>query len=478
MGRPIPFGKYYLLERINVGGMAEVFKAKATGVEGFEKLVAIKKILPNISEDEEFVEMFIDEAKIAVQLSHANIAQIFDLGMIEDSYFIAMEYVHGRDLRAVFERLRKRGISMPIGSVCHAISQVCEGLEYAHRKKDSSGRELHIVHRDVSPQNILISFDGDVKLIDFGIAKAAGKVSRTQAGILKGKFGYMSPEQVRGLPVDNRSDIFSLGVILYEMLTGERLFTGESDFSTLEKIRNVDIKPPSRVNANIPEMLEKIVMKVLTKDADDRYQHATELSEDLHRFLIQNQMLYTRRELGAYMKSLYADELARETQRLEEMARQEAAGVNLPPPLPGTPARVEWTDSKREQEPAGAGTGAFSSPTSKGSKSGGEFELALDRAIGEIAESPDGNEVLSGPSQGGTSSSGSYRSQSGARLEHITQAAIRSTEEKAFFARHGWMFLVAGAVAAVVIAIAAAIQFSGGEAVPAAPGTMFVTALP
>jgi serine/threonine protein kinase len=243
--KPIPFGKYYLLERINVGGMAEVFKAKTFGVEGFERLLAVKRILPNIAEDEEFIAMFIDEAKIAVQLQHANIAQIFDLGKVEDSYFIALEYVPGKDLRSIFDRLRGRGEVMTIQQACHIIMQVCEGLDYAHNKRDAQGRELHLVHRDISPQNVLIGYDGEVKLIDFGIAKAAGKASKTQAGILKGKFGYMSPEQVRGLPIDRRSDIFSVGIVLYELLTNERLFVGESDFSTLEKVRNVEIMPPS-----------------------------------------------------------------------------------------------------------------------------------------------------------------------------------------------------------------------------------------
>ncbi|MEQ8894247.1 MAG: serine/threonine-protein kinase [Sandaracinaceae bacterium] len=206
MKKPIPFGKYVLLERVNVGGMAEVFKAKAFGVEGFERLVAVKRILPSIAEDQEFITMFIDEAKIAVQLTHANIAQIFDLGKVGDSYFIAMEYVHGKDLRAIFDRARKRGETVPVPMACYDVMKVCEGLDYAHNKKDAAGRELNLVHRDVSPQNILISYDGETKIIDFGIAKAAGKAGKTQAGILKGKFGYMSREQVRGVRVDRGSD--------------------------------------------------------------------------------------------------------------------------------------------------------------------------------------------------------------------------------------------------------------------------------
>ena len=269
--KPIPFGKYYLLERINVGGMAEVFKAKTFGVEGFERLLAVKRILPNIAEDEEFITMFIDEAKIAVQLQHANIAQIFDLGKVDESFFIALEYVNGRDLRSIFDRMRNKAESLPIAMACYVIMQVCEGLDYAHNKRDAQGRELHLVHRDISPQNVLIGYEGECKLIDFGIAKAAGKASKTQAGILKGKFGYMSPEQVRGLPIDRRSDIFAVGIVLYELLTGERLFIGESDFSTLEKVRNVEIQPPSSYNKKIPQELERVVLKALARDPDDRY---------------------------------------------------------------------------------------------------------------------------------------------------------------------------------------------------------------
>jgi len=216
---PVKFGKYYLLERINVGGMAEIFKAKSFGEAGFERLVAIKRILPSVAEDHEFITMFVDEAKLAGQLTHPNIAQIFELGKVNETYFIALEYVAGRDLRAVFERVKKRNERVPIPMACYCVMKLCEGLDYAHNKKDAAGRNLDLVHRDVSPQNILLSWDGDVKLIDFGIAKAASKSSRTQAGILKGKFGYMSPEQVRGQKVDRRSDVFAAGIVLYELLT-------------------------------------------------------------------------------------------------------------------------------------------------------------------------------------------------------------------------------------------------------------------
>jgi serine/threonine protein kinase len=329
--KPIPFGKYYLLERINVGGMAEVFRAKAYGVEGFERLVAVKRILPNIAEDKEFIRMFVDEAKIAVQLNHANIAQIFDLGVVENSYYIALEHVHGRDLRAIFDRCRQKTEPMPIAQAAFVIMKVCEGLDYAHNKRDQSGRELNLVHRDVSPQNVLVSFEGEVKLIDFGIAKAAGKGSKTQAGILKGKFGYMSPEQVRGLPIDRRSDIFSCGIVLYELLTGERLFVGESDFSTLEKVRNVEILPPSTYNRRIPDELERIVLKALAKDVEDRYQNAIDLHDELQAFVYTAGEFYSRKDLAAWMKGTFAREIEEETAKLEAY-RQIA-----PPPTEGKP---------------------------------------------------------------------------------------------------------------------------------------------
>jgi len=346
--QPKKFGKYYFLERISVGGMAEVFKAKSFGVEGFEKLIAIKRILSNVAEDEDFITMFIDEAKIAVQLNHANIAQIFDLGNIDGSYFIALEYVHGKDLRTIWDRHNRRSLLLPIPMSVYIMIRICEGLDYAHRKKNAAGTDLNIVHRDVSPQNILVSYEGEVKIIDFGIAKAANKASRTQAGILKGKFGYMSPEQVRGLPLDGRSDIFSSGIILYELLTGERLFAGESDFSTLEKVRNVEILPPTTYNRKVPDDLEKIVLKALSKDPDDRYKTSYDMQEDLQRFLIVNKSNFGRKDLAAYMKRAFKTDIERELERHKqydqmtkniEKGLRDDVGASFPaaPTLPNTP---------------------------------------------------------------------------------------------------------------------------------------------
>jgi serine/threonine protein kinase len=323
MKKPTSFGKYLLLERINVGGMAEVFTAKAFGVEGFERILAIKKILPTMAEDEEFITMFIDEARISVELNHANVVRIDELGKHEDTYFIAMEYVAGRDLRTLLERYRRRKEIMPTAQAVFVASKMCEGLDYAHRKKDARGQDLGIIHRDVSPQNILISYEGEVKIIDFGIAKAANRSQKTQAGILKGKFGYMSPEQVRGLPIDRRSDVFAVGVILYEMLTGERLFVGESDFSTLEKVRNADVPLPRQFNPNIPSGLEKVLMKALARDVEDRYQWASDLQEDLMRFLLAGDAIYSSKHLSAYMKEAFAEDIVREAEKMERYASVE-----------------------------------------------------------------------------------------------------------------------------------------------------------
>lgn len=318
LAKPIPFGDYFLLEKLNTGGMAEVFKAKTFGAEGFERIVAVKKILPSIAEDKEFISMFINEAKLAVQLNHANIAQINDLGNINGDYYIAMEYVPGHDLRVIFDRCVRMNKKLDIGCVCYIMSKVCEGLDYAHNKKNANGEPMNIIHRDISPQNIMIGYDGEVKLIDFGIAKATNQSNATQVGILKGKFSYMSPEQVSGKAnIDRRSDIFAIGIVLFEMLTLKRLFLGASDFETLEKIRKVEVSPPTLYNSAIPEELEDIVMKALEKDVSQRFQTAQELQEALQRFMFRQNMYYTAKELSEFCQEMFAQEIALEQKKTE-----------------------------------------------------------------------------------------------------------------------------------------------------------------
>ena len=341
-----------LLDRISVGGMAEVFKAKSYGVEGFEKIIAIKRILPTMGEDRDFIKMFIDEAKIAGQLAHANICQIFELGRIDGSHFIAMEYIWGKDLLQIQNRIRKLKKLMSIPMACFTIAKVLEGLDYAHRKRDPLGRPLEIVHRDCSPQNVLVSYEGEVKVIDFGIAKATSRNSRTMAGVLKGKFGYMSPEQVRGLPLDRRSDIFALGTMLYECLTGERLFQGETDFSTLEKVRNVDVQPPRALNPNIPEQVERIILKALAKDVDDRYQWCSEMLADLQQFLMGQDVVFTPKSLSGWLKEIFAQEIEREKQQLEQYKRVGRDGL-----IAGLPAAEAKLDVVEHLGEAGAPEG-------------------------------------------------------------------------------------------------------------------------
>ncbi|MDB4954517.1 MAG: serine/threonine protein kinase [Myxococcales bacterium] len=374
MRQPVPFGKYLLLDRISVGGMAEVFKAKSYGVEGFEKIIAIKRILPTMGEDRDFIKMFIDEAKIAGQLAHANICQIFELGRIDGSHFIAMEYIWGKDLLQIQNRLRKLKQPMPIAMACFSIAKVLEGLDYAHRKRDPLGRPLEIVHRDCSPQNVLVSYEGEVKVIDFGIAKATSRNSRTMAGVLKGKFGYMSPEQVRGLPLDRRSDIFALGTMLYECLTGDRLFQGETDFSTLEKVRNVDIRPPREINPNIPEAIERVILKALAKDVEDRYQWCSEMLTDIQQFLMSQDVVFTAKTLSGWLKECFAADLDRERQLLETYKRVGRDG--LIGGLPAAESKANVVDNLGE---AGA-------PEGDATQLGGPSFDELEQQMAAIAE--------------------------------------------------------------------------------------------
>ncbi len=333
------YGPYRLLERVAVGGMAEVFRAKRTGVEGFEKVVAVKRILAHLSDNKEFVDMFIHEAKMVAGLTHPNIVQILDLGMLESSYFITMEYVHGRDLRSIQKRAEEKGVRVPLDLAALIVSKVCAALEYAHRKKDDRGRPLHIVHRDVSPQNILISFEGDVKLTDFGIAKAATKATITDRGALRGKLLYMSPEQAWGRPIDKRADIFSLGVVFYELVTGRKPFLASSEGSILDAVRECRVAPPTTINPRIPDKLASVVTKALDRDPDQRYQDASEMYRDLDRVLHERQVP-SAPELSRLMNVLFD-----ERERGELVAEEE-------PDRGGGDVHVEF-DSAGGRKPAG-----------------------------------------------------------------------------------------------------------------------------
>jgi len=341
------YGKYLLLDRIAIGGMAEIFLARQMGLEGFEKTVVLKRIRPHLGDKKSFVKMFLNEAKLAAQLNHPNIIQIHDLGRVSGSYFIAMEYLFGRDMRRVIPKAEAQGIPFPIVYACKIASQVLEGLYYAHQKTDVHGVALGIVHRDVTPENIFVSFDGGVKVLDFGIAKAANQVEMTRAGEIKGKLSYMSPEQCMGKPLDHRSDIFSLGVVLYEWVTGFKLFTGESDVAVLKSITDGKIYRPSYFKQDVPEPVEQILMRALEKDPADRYQSAWEMQYDLDKFLANNEFTPSNQHLATFMKQLFVDEIETERQRLT------GRGVALT--LMGEPGRLADLDVDALTEEPGSG---------------------------------------------------------------------------------------------------------------------------
>ena len=306
--QPKPFGKYYLIEKLAMGGMAEIFKAKTFGIDGFEKFLVIKRILPHYSQDQQFITMLTDEAKLSVLLSHHNIVQVFDLGKVGGDYFISMEFINGSNLRDLLIRAEALGEKLPEDIVVFIISEICKGLDYAHSRKDHEGKPLGIIHRDISPQNILLSYEGEVKIVDFGIAKAAMNVTHTATGIIKGKVSYISPEQVLGKPIDGKTDIFATGLLLYELLTGDKLFTGESHFEILQKIRTTHFTEKSAPDS-VSETLRKILAKALAHSHKARYETAEEFQIDLTRYLYSAYPRFSPRRLSKLMHEWFSKEI-------------------------------------------------------------------------------------------------------------------------------------------------------------------------
>jgi TonB family protein len=325
------FGQYLLEERVAKGGMAEVFRARMMGVEGFQKTVAIKRILADMAGNDEFVTMFIDEAKLAAQLKHPNIVDIYDLGKIDRSFYIAMEYVEGHDLRDVLARCEQAGVTVPVPLALYCAAQLASALDHAHTTRDFDQRALGLVHRDVSPPNVLISNDGEVKLCDFGIAKALTKATHTRDGLLKGKLRYMSPEQASGREIDHRSDIFSLGLVLYEMLTGRKVFGGTSEAEILEQVRNPRVAPPSSLNPAVPPDVDRIVLRALAAEAGARHQSAEAIGKALEAAIRSHGWAPDAATLAAFVRDP-ASPVAVAT-----VAPQPAAAPPPPPPPPSPP---------------------------------------------------------------------------------------------------------------------------------------------
>lgn len=335
---PRQFGKYTLLRKLAAGGMAELFLALHRSVAGFEKLVVIKRILPSMNTDKGFIDMLLHEARIAATLSHPNIVQIFDVGQVEGKYFIAMEHIHGEDIRSIVRAMKKKAVTeFPLEHTLSIVLGMCAGLAYAHDRRDLDGALLNIVHRDISPQNIVVTFTGDVKIVDFGIAKSGTQTGEdTKDGQLKGKVPYMSPEQAAGEEIDWRSDIFAAGVMLFELTTGKRLFKGASEYETLKLICEKDYPLPTQVRPGYPPALEQIVMKALAKKRDERYQSAREMQQDLEAFVREERIPVSQVSLTKWMQALFEEKLAQQKEALQDVkqladiiAAQHAASGSL-----------------------------------------------------------------------------------------------------------------------------------------------------
>ncbi|MFN7729995.1 MAG: protein kinase domain-containing protein [Bdellovibrio sp.] len=351
------FGKYLLLERLAAGGMAEVYLAKSIGANGINKFVAIKRILPQYSDNAEFIDMFKEEAKIAVNLNHSNIVSIYDFGIEKHQFFLVMEFVEGQNLRQILNHMKKEGKELALDQIIYLIKEVAAGLDHAHRCLDgNTGRPLNITHRDMSPQNVMLSFEGEIKIVDFGIAKAETQVENTRAGTIKGKFGYMSPEQADGHTVDPRTDIFSLGIVLWELLAKDRLFTGQNEAATLRKVRECQIPSLRKANSAISPELERICMKALAKDKSLRYQTAAAFHKDLNRFLNTQYPEFSTQEFSKYMKSLYHKMYLENRRKLADYAK-----ISHTPPAQTSEDRTVVTATVTEtssSEPPAMGYGS------------------------------------------------------------------------------------------------------------------------
>jgi serine/threonine protein kinase len=312
---PQQFGDYHLLEKIATGGMAEVYRARAYGLAGFEKILVIKKVLPSLAKDEEFINLFIDEAKIAVQLLHVNIVQVFELGEVNAMYYMALEYVHGLDLARLVSRAKNKGqfhVPLALFITC----EVLKALAFAHARTDEEGNALHIVHCDISPQNVLVSYAGEVKITDFGISRAAFQAASLH-DVIRGKYAYMSPEQVDGKTLDGRSDIFSLGIVLFELLTGRRLFKAKTREETVARVRRAEVPSPRNYRPEISEDLEAILLKALAPRAEDRYPTASDFLEDLGVLMVREGHRATNNDLAAYVRDVIESDRVRPEKKKE-----------------------------------------------------------------------------------------------------------------------------------------------------------------
>ncbi len=354
---PVMFDKYLLLDRIAVGGMAEVYRAKRIGEKGFEKPVVVKKLLPHLIEDKDMENLLIDEARLAAKLEHENIIHVHDFGILSDTLFIVMEYLFGKDLNQVIKKGGETGPPIDLENTLYLIAAICEGLGYAHRLKDLEGNHLHIIHRDISPHNVFITYEGQVKLIDFGIAKAANRSTKTQTGIIKGKVAYMSPEQAEGKKIDHRSDIFPIGIMLYELLTHQKMFAGDT-FQVLSQVIQAKYEPPENIVPDLPKKLCDIIHKALQKEPDERYPSCEAMADDIQDCIYDLQYRPGPKKMAAYMQTLYEGQYEREKQAMAGKMKPELPAETGLPPGAGENHDYQPTAAIDVRSAASAGTQA------------------------------------------------------------------------------------------------------------------------
>jgi serine/threonine-protein kinase len=353
--------KYRVIKRLEAGGMAEVYLGEAVSVQGFRKQVAIKRVLPHLAQNESFIEMFLDEARLSAQLTHANIVSVFDISKREDTYFLIMEFVDGVNLKRIMETLLRRGQRVRLPVAIHICIEACRGLSYAHELVDDNGAALGIVHRDISPPNIMVTRRGEVKLADFGLAKASTQIQTTDPGVVKGKFSYLAPEAASGLSVDARADIFALGIVLWEMLAGKRLFWGENDYATVKLVQQANVPRLSPLNREVDEAFEEVLLRSLTRDPKNRYQSAREFGDALSDYLFRNQLMVTAYDLANLVQGAVAEEPSAQTAELSLIDRliqeelDESIGIGSQSgsmPKQPVPETLELREGESYEDPA------------------------------------------------------------------------------------------------------------------------------
>jgi serine/threonine protein kinase len=425
---PSNLGRYHILKHLASGGMAELYLARATGIEGFERYVVVKKILGDHAKDSRFVKMFLDEARLAAQLHHQNIAQVYDCGQDGGTYYFAMEYVHGENVRDVLKKIASLRKQIPLEHALTMVAGAAAGLHHAHERRGADRQPLGIVHRDVSPSNLLVAYDGAVKVVDFGIAKAASRMTETRSGTLKGKIAYMSPEQCLGKSLDRRSDVFALGIVMYELTTVSRLFKGDNDYITMNRIVTGDIAPPSKKRPDYPPGLEAIVMKALALDPADRYQTAAEMLEAIEQFCVRERIALSAIGLGRFVRELFGE-------------KPEPWLDLVGPPVVDDMGAVEITRSNVDSGVTGLGTMAAPAPPT----------VAMPVP----------------PSSGGPKSASLVLATSGSSSD-----ALKTS-------KRGWWWVIAAAAAAGAITIGFAIGRRGsGATAPAGAPTAPMSAQP